>query len=164
MWRAPHTTMADPKVYPRNKHASWKRFLRCFWASPPTKDTDATDLFRGSSLPTSPTPLRRIECRWNLLPPEQTRVVIPYSQWRRRYDNGTRFSSIRSNMVKRIELGQAFGLKKGVNFFLKPASPIESSRGINQTFSAGKPEALATGTNSFSCSERRLFHPRSIGG
>ena len=106
-----------------------------------------------------PTPLRRIECRWNLLPPEQPRVVIPYSQWRRRYDNGTRVSSIRSKMASRIDLGQAFGLKKGVNVFLKPASPIEPSRGINQTSNAGKPEALATGTNPFSCLERRLFHP-----
>ena len=46
-------------------------------------------------------------------------------------------------------------------FFLKPASPIEPSRGINQTSNAGKPEASATGTNPFSCSERRLFHPRA---
>ena len=56
MWRAPRTTMVDPKVYPRNKHTSWKSFLWCFWASPPIKDTHATDLFRGSSLPTSPDP------------------------------------------------------------------------------------------------------------
>ena len=65
------------------------------------------------------------------------------------------------SQASRIELGQAFGLKKGVNFFLKPASPIEPSRGINQASNAGKPEALATGTNQFSCSERRLFHPRA---
>ena len=108
-----------------------------------------------------PTPLRRIECRWNLLPPEQPRVVIPYSQWRRRYNNDTRVSAFRSKMASRIELGQAFGLKKGVNVFLKPASPIELSRGINQTSNAGKREALTTGTSPFSCSERRLFHPRA---
>ena len=42
---------------------------------------------------------------------------------------------------------------------MKPASPIESSRGTSQTSTAGKPEAPATGTNQFSCSERRLFHP-----
>ena len=58
-------------------------------------------------------------------------------------------------------MGQAS--KKGVNFsfFLKPASPIEPSRGINQTSNAVKPEASATGTYSFSCSERRLLHPRA---
>ena len=111
-----------------------------------------------------PTPLRRIECRCNFLPPEQPRVVIPHSQWRRRYDNDTHVSSIRSKMASKIKLGQAFGLKKGVNVFLKPASPIEPSRGINQTSKAGKPEAPASGTNPFSCSERRLFHPQSIGG
>ena len=111
-----------------------------------------------------PTPLRRIECRWNLLPPEQPRVVIPYSQWRRRYDNDTRVSAFRSTMASRIELGQAFGFKKGVNVFLKPVSPIEPSRDINQTSKTGKPEAPATGTDQFSCSERRLFHHRSIGG
>ena len=61
----------------------------------------------------------------------------------------------------RIELGQTFGLKKGVNVFLKVASPIEPSRGINQTSNAGKPEALATGTNQFSCLEKRLFYPRA---
>ena len=126
------------------------------------KSIDTTDLFRGSSLPTSPTPLRRIECRWNLLSPEQSRVVIPYSQWRRRYDNDTRVSSIPSKMAPRIELGQAFGRKKGVNCFLKPASPIEPSRGINQTSNAGKPDALARGIDPFSCSERRLFHPRAL--
>ena len=64
-----------------------------------------------------PIPIRRIECRWNLLPLEQPRVVTPHSQWRRRYDSGTRVSSIRSKMASRIELGQAFGLKRGVNVF-----------------------------------------------
>ena len=54
--------------------------------------------------------------------------------------------------------------ERSKRFLLKPASPIESSRGINQTPKAGKPEAPATGTNPFSCSERRLFHPQSIGG
>ena len=44
---------------------------------------------------------------------------------------------------------------------MKPACPIEPSRGINQTSNTGKPEALATGTNQFSCLERRLFHPRA---
>ena len=91
------------------------------------------------------------------------RVVMSYSQWRRRYDNDTRVSSIRLKMASRIELGQAFGLKKGVNVFLKPASPIEPSRGINQTSKAGEPEAPATGSNPFSCSEKRLFPPQSIG-
>ena len=61
-------------------------------------------------------------------------------------------------------VGQDFGLKKGVNCFLKPASPIESSRGTSQTSTAEKPETPATGTNLFSCSEIRLFHPQSIGG
>ena len=90
--------MVDPKGYPRNKHASWKPFLWCFMGPLAHKSTDTTDLFRGSSLPTSPTPLRRIECRLNLLPPEQPRVVIPYSQWRRRDDNGTRVSSIENRV------------------------------------------------------------------
>ena len=67
-----------------------------------------------------------------------------------------------ASQALRIELGQAFGLKKRVNVFLKSATPIEPSRGINQTSNAGKPEALATATNQFSCSERRLFHPRAL--
>ena len=61
-------------------------------------------------------------------------------------------------------MGQAFGLEKGVDFVLKPASPIEPSRGTNQKPNAGKPEASATETNPFSRSEKRLFHPQSIGG
>ena len=51
--------------------------------------------------------------------------------------------------------------RKKQTFFFKPASPIEPSRGINQTSNAGKPETSATGTNQFSCSERRLFHLRA---
>ena len=98
------------------------------------------------------------------LSPQSLNLSIPYSQWRRRYDNGTRVSSIRLKMASRIKLGQAFGLKKGESVFFKPASLIEPSRGINQTSNAGKLEALATGTNRFSCSERRLFHLLSIGG
>ena len=66
-----------------------------------------------------------------------------------------------ASQASRIELGQASGLKKRVKLFFKPASPIEPSRGINQTSNAGKPEVLATGTNHISCSERRIFHPRA---
>ena len=88
-------------------------------------------------------------------------MVIPCSQWRRRFNNDTLVLSIRSKMASRTELGQAFGRKKGINLFLKPAPPIEPSRGINQTSNAGKPEASVTGTNPFSCSERRPFHPRA---
>ena len=44
--------MVDPKVYPRNEHASWKRFLLVIHGS-------TTDLFRGSSLPTSPDHISR---------------------------------------------------------------------------------------------------------
>ena len=105
-----------------------------------------------------PTPLRRIECRWNLLPPEQPREVILYSQWRRRY-NTILGHSASDHRWHRKASGSS--LKRGVNGFLEPASPIEPSRGINQTSNAGKPEASATGTNPFSCSERRLFHPRA---
>ena len=56
MWRAPRTTMVDPKVYPRNEHAFWESSLSCIWAGSPTKSTHKTDLFQGSSLPTSPDP------------------------------------------------------------------------------------------------------------
>ena len=159
------TTMVDPKDYSRNKHASWKRFLQVLLGSSPTKSTHITNLFRGSSLPTSPDPLRRIECHWNLLPPEQPRVVIPYSQRRRRYDMIMALASAKHLIDDDIEnRAGSSGLKKGVNVFLKPASLIEPSRGINQTSNAGKPEALATGTIQLSCSERRLFRSRSIGG
>ena len=97
--------MVDPKDYPRNKHAPWKRFLLVLLGRSPTKSTDTTDLFRGSSLPTSPTPLRRIECRWNLLPPEQPRVVTPYSQWRRLRDYDTSIARISKcrQLVSRVK-------------------------------------------------------------
>ena len=64
-------------------------------------------------------------------------------------------------MTSRIELGQAFGLKKGVNFFLSLPLPSSQAAASTRQSNAGKPEALATGTNQFSCSERRLFHPRA---
>ena len=41
----------------------------------------------------------------------------------------------------------------------KSTSSTESSRGTNQTSTSRKPKALATGTNPFSCSEKRLFQP-----
>ena len=77
---ASRTTMVDPKVYPRNKHASWKRFLRCFRESSPLRAHIQRTCSEEAPCLHHPTPLRRIECRWNLLPPEQPRVVISYSQ------------------------------------------------------------------------------------
>ena len=62
-------------------------------------------------------------------------------------------------MALRTELGQVFGLKKRIKDFLKPASPTEPSRGINQTSNAGKPEALATGTSIFLFGEKTLSPP-----
>ena len=53
--------------------------------------------------------------------------------------------------------GSCHRLKKNNN--LKPAFPIESSRGTSQISTAGQPEAPATGTNQFSCSERTLSPP-----
>ena len=70
-------------------------------------------------------------------------MVIPYSQWRRRYDNDddARLLSIRSKRTSKSEWVEP--QIKEQTFVLKPASPIEPSHGINQTSNAGKPEASA---------------------
>ena len=98
MWRA-RWYNGCPKVYPRNKHACWESSQPCTWERSPNKSTHTADLFRVTSLPTfRPNSVKQASLE--PLPPEQPRVVIPYSQWRRRYDNNnTRVLSIRSKMA-----------------------------------------------------------------
>ena len=59
------TTMDVPERYRRNT-SMLGRFPVVDMGKLASKGRDTTDLFRGSFLPTFPSPLRRIECRWNL--------------------------------------------------------------------------------------------------
>ena len=59
-------------------------FCGALWESSPTRAHIQRTWSEAAPCLHHPTPLRRIECRWNLLPPEQPRVVKLFLQWRRR--------------------------------------------------------------------------------
>ena len=87
MWRVPRTTMVDPKVSPKQT-CMLERFSVVHMGELAHKSTHTTGLARGTSLPTSQSnSVKRVSLE--PLPPEQPRAAVPYSQWRRRYDNDT---------------------------------------------------------------------------
>ena len=133
--------MLVPKVSPEHMHAG-KVCSRAFGFARPKKQIyngfNPRQLLAYIPDPTPP----RVEP----LPPEQPRVVISLSQWRRRYDYDTRVLRMYVNEEdKRVD--HVIGLKN--IFILKLPSPIESSRDTSQTSTAGQPEAPATRTNPF---------------
>ena len=84
------------------------------------KNINTTGSTRGSSLPTSLTKLRK-RVSSEPLPPEQPRVVIPYSHWRRRYDKDTRVVHIPSRFHLRASESHLLRPRKNyIHIFRSP--------------------------------------------
>ena len=140
--------------YPRNKHACWEGFQLC--SGPVHLQKDIYQMRRSSS-PHPSTKLREASSS-EPLPPEQPRMAIPLSCWRRRYDDNTHVPCILSrgrpeNQTIGLRHHQPKKKKK------KPASSTESSHGTSRTSTAGK--APTTETNPFPVLGKKAPSPSS---